>query len=155
MCVSKLTLIGSDNSLSPGWRQAIISINAGILLIWPLGTNFSENVIGIQIFALKKMHLKMSFTKWHPFCLGLNCVDLKLDMKLWMTTSVLNPWWSLSPTQKTFYMEMEVLQYSPLTHLPLDKMAAISQTISSDAFLWIKSLVFWSKFQRSLFWKVL
>ena len=32
-CVSKLTIIGSDNGLSPGRRQAIIWTNAGILLI--------------------------------------------------------------------------------------------------------------------------
>ena len=30
-----------------------------------------------------------------------------------------------------------------LTHLPLDKMATISQTILSDAFSWMKSFVFW------------
>ena len=35
-------IIGADNGLSPGWCQAIIWTNAGILLIWPLGTNFSE-----------------------------------------------------------------------------------------------------------------
>ena len=29
-----------------------------------------------------------------------------------------------------------------LTHLPLDKMAAISQTIFSDAFSWMKFLYF-------------
>ena len=33
ICVSKLTIIGSDNGLSPGLRQAIIWTNAGILLI--------------------------------------------------------------------------------------------------------------------------
>ena len=33
ICVSKLTIIGSDNGLSPGRRQAIIWTNAGILLI--------------------------------------------------------------------------------------------------------------------------
>ena len=42
ICVVKLTIIGSDNGLSPGRRQAIIWTNAGILLIGPLGTNFSE-----------------------------------------------------------------------------------------------------------------
>ena len=31
---------------------------------------------------------------------------------------------------------------SELTHLPLDKMAAILQVIFSDAFLWTKSFVF-------------
>ena len=45
-CVSKLTTIGSDNGLSPGRRQAIIWTIAGILLIGPLGTNFSEILIG-------------------------------------------------------------------------------------------------------------
>ena len=43
ICVSKLTIIGSDNGLSPGQHQAIIWTNAGILLIGPLGTNFNEN----------------------------------------------------------------------------------------------------------------
>ena len=40
--VSKLTIIGSDNDLSPGRRQAIIWTNDGILLIRTLLTNFSE-----------------------------------------------------------------------------------------------------------------
>ena len=45
ICVGKLTIIGPDNGLSPGRRQAIIWTNAGILLIGPLGTNFSEMII--------------------------------------------------------------------------------------------------------------
>ena len=65
--VGKLTIIGSDNGLSPGRRQAIIWTIAGILLIGPLGTNFCENLIGIQTFSFKKMHLKMSSAKWRPF----------------------------------------------------------------------------------------
>ena len=72
ICVSKLTIIASDNGLSPGRRQAIIWTSAGILLIGPLWTNFSEILIGIQAFSFKKMYLKMSCAKWRPFCLGLN-----------------------------------------------------------------------------------
>ena len=72
ICVGNLTIIGPDNGLSPGRRQAIIWTNAGILLIGPWGTNFSEILIGIQTFSVKKMHLKMSSAKWRPFCLGLN-----------------------------------------------------------------------------------
>ena len=34
--VNKSTIIGLDNGLSPGRRQAIIWTNAGILFIWPL-----------------------------------------------------------------------------------------------------------------------
>ena len=63
---------GSNDGLSPGRRQAIIWINAGILLIGPLGTNFLKILIGIQTFSFKKMHLKTSSAKWRPFCLGLH-----------------------------------------------------------------------------------
>ena len=72
ICVSKLTIIGSDNGLSRGRRQAIIWTSAGILLIGSLGTNISEILIRIQTFSFKKMLLKMSSAKWRPFCLGLN-----------------------------------------------------------------------------------
>ena len=71
ICIGKLTINGSNNGLSPGRREAIISTNAGILLFGPLGTIFSEILIGIQNFSFK-MHLKMSSAKWLPFCLGLN-----------------------------------------------------------------------------------
>ena len=70
--VGKSTIIGSDNGISHGRHQAIIWTNAGILLIEPLGTNFSEILIEIDTFSFKKMHLKMSSAKWRPFCLGLN-----------------------------------------------------------------------------------
>ena len=72
MCLSKLTIIGSDNVLSPGRHQAIIRTNAGILLIGPLGTNFSEMLIRTLTFSLKKTRLKVSSAKWRPFCLSLN-----------------------------------------------------------------------------------
>ena len=65
--VGKLTIIGSDNGLSPGRRQAIIWANAGILLIGPLGTKFSEMFTEIYTFSFKKMHLKMSSAKWRLF----------------------------------------------------------------------------------------
>ena len=60
MYVSKLTIIGSDNGLSPGQRQAIIRTNAEILLIGPYNnynnptTNFSAISNGIHIFSSKK-----------------------------------------------------------------------------------------------------
>ena len=73
ICVGELTIIGLDNGLSPGWRQAIIWTNAGILLIWPLGTNFSEILIEIDTFSFKKMHLKMSSGKWRPFVSASMC----------------------------------------------------------------------------------
>ena len=73
ICVSKLSILASDNGLSPGRRQAIIWTNAGILLIGPLGTNFSEILIAINTFSFKKMHFKMSSGKWRPFISASMC----------------------------------------------------------------------------------
>ena len=76
ICVSEIIIIGSDNGLSPGRRQAIIWTNAGILLIGPLGIHFSEILIEFNTVSFNKMHLKMSSTKWRLFRLGLNVLNL-------------------------------------------------------------------------------
>ena len=78
ICVRKLIIIGSDNGLSPGQHQAIIWNNAGMMLIVPLGTNFSEILIEIITISFKKMRLKVSSAKWRPFCLGLNVSTMAL-----------------------------------------------------------------------------
>ena len=91
ICASKLTIIGEDNGLSPGRRQAIIWTNAGISLIVPLGTNFSENIIEIFTFSFKNMHLKMSSEKW-LFCLGSNVLKLSHISKMGPWMSVCIPW---------------------------------------------------------------
>ena len=65
-------LVGSDNGLSPGRRQSIIWTNDRMLLIGPLGTNFSEVLIKIYTFSFKKTLLKMLYGKWRPYFLGLN-----------------------------------------------------------------------------------
>ena len=72
ICISKLIIIGSDNGLLPGRCHAIIWTNVGVLLIGPLGTNFSEMLIEIEAFSFKKIHLKMSSGKWRPSSLNLN-----------------------------------------------------------------------------------
>ena len=93
ICVSKLTIIGPDNGLSPGRRQTIVWTNAGILLIGPLVTNFSEILIKIHTFLFKKMHFKMSSGKLRPFCLGLDVLTTtkrrisKLCLQFIMTSS--------------------------------------------------------------------
>ena len=83
ICVSKLSINGSDNGLAPRRRQAIIWTNNGILLIGPLGTNFSEILIKMYTFSFKKMHLKILSGKWRPFCLGLNVLSRKLSLLTW------------------------------------------------------------------------
>ena len=72
ICFNDITIIGSDNGLSPGQCQAITWTNVRILLIGPLGTNFSEMLIEIHTFLFKKVNLKMLSGKWGPFCLDLN-----------------------------------------------------------------------------------
>ena len=66
ICVSEVTIICSDNGLAP--------TNTGILLIWPLATNFSEISVEIHIFSLKKMDMQMSPSKCRPLCLGLSVI---------------------------------------------------------------------------------
>ena len=76
ICVGDLTIIGSDNGLSPGRHQAIIWTSAELLLNGTLGTNLTEILIKIITFSFKKMHLKVSSAKWRPFCL---CPDVLID----------------------------------------------------------------------------
>ena len=77
-CVSRPQLINSlrqsDANMSPGRRQAIIWINAGIVLTGSLGTNFSEIWIEIYTFSFKKMNLKMPSAS----CLGLNMLTTRI-----------------------------------------------------------------------------
>ena len=74
ICVSSQIFIGSDNSFSPGRRQAIIWPNAELLLIRTLGTNFSEmfnrnSNIFIQENVFENVVCEMS-----SICLGLDVI---------------------------------------------------------------------------------
>ena len=75
ICVSNLTIIGSDNGLSPGRRQAIIWTNAGILLIEPLGANFSEILIKMLFFFIQENAFESVVWKRRPSWLGLNVLN--------------------------------------------------------------------------------
>ena len=72
ICISNLSIIHSDNGLSPGQCRDIIWTNAGTMLIGKLGTNFNEIISKTHKFSFKKMHLKILSVKWQPFCFGLN-----------------------------------------------------------------------------------
>ena len=73
ICVSKLTIIVSDNGLSPDRGQAIIWTNAGLLLIGPLGTHFNEILVEILAFSFKKMRLEVLSAKRRPFVSASMC----------------------------------------------------------------------------------
>ena len=114
-CISKLTTIGSNNGLSPGWHKAIILTNNGILLIGPLGKNFSEILIKIYRFSFKKMHLKMSSGKWRPFCLGLNVLKPTI-----LAMSIDNPIIQCHLSYQTHHKPVQCLHVSSPSrwHLP-------------------------------------
>ena len=90
ICVIKQTIIGSDNGLSPGRRQAIIWTNDGILLIGALGAKFNEILVGIHTFSFKEMHLKMSSGKWWPFCLGLNGLTSTIILRIYIAICIIH-----------------------------------------------------------------
>ena len=77
ICVSKIIIIGSDNGLSSGRRQAIIWTNARILLNGYWGTNFSEILIEISSFSFEKMHLKMLSGKMVAILSRPQCVNMQ------------------------------------------------------------------------------
>ena len=105
ICVSKQTIIGSVNGLSPGRCQAIIWTNAGILLIGLLETNFSEILIEMRIFSFKKMGLnvvcEMATILSRPQCVnrkGIDLVDMEYSIAsngrvLWMKNRKINDSW--------------------------------------------------------------
>ena len=104
ICVGKTTIIGSDNGLSRGWRQAIIWTNAGILLLRPLGTHFNELLIEILAFSFMKMRLKVSSAKWRPYCLGLNVLK-----KLYLKMSSAGWYWRWAENRNTWNLHFELL----------------------------------------------
>ena len=106
--IDNLTIIGPDNGLSLGRRQAIIWTNAGILLIGPWGTNFSEILIGIQTCSFKKMHLKMASAKWRPFCLGPNVLRY--------ICKTVNRW--MPETHMWVHISINAMYYSGLGSIP-------------------------------------
>ena len=84
LCISKLIIIGSDKGLSPSQPQAIIWTNAGILLIEPLETNFSEIYIKIHTSSFKKIAFENTVWKMSAILSWRQCINRTTD------------WWGLS-----------------------------------------------------------
>ena len=57
ICVSRLSIFGSDNGLSPGRWQVQIWTSAGILLIGQLGPYFIEILVEISTFSFQKIYI--------------------------------------------------------------------------------------------------
>ena len=109
--VSKLTIIASDNGLSPGRHQAIIWNNAGILSIGLLGTKFIEILIKILTYYFKEMRMEVSSAKWRPFCLGLNVLT-------WSVLCLLITCWLKEPGYQLYYVLLRAPLYTTVCSLP-------------------------------------
>ena len=138
LCGGNLTIIGSDNGLSPGRRQALIWTNAGILLIEPIGTNFNEIFIEIHVISFKKIYSKMSFGKWRPFCLGLNVLSC-WEKSIWFRKHETSLRWCGDTVMlATWSKHDDVIKWK---HFPRNwsfvrEIRWISRTKASDAELW-------------------
>ena len=129
ICVNELTIIGSDNGLLPDRRQAIVSNNAGFLLIGPLGTNFIEISIGIQTFSLKKCTWTCSLRNGVHFFLGLNVLNHFSNWGPWRNGPHFDIWPSgsimyflvvlLSQFIINLHFEIIFLKWRSLCHRPM------------------------------------
>ena len=103
VCFSKLIMIGSDNGLSPGRRQAILWTNAGILLIGPVGINFSEIFNrNLYIFnsenACENVVRKLATIFSRPQCVNGMRQMLWFQLsswQLWDRIATIMEWWCL------------------------------------------------------------
>ena len=66
ICVSDLNIIGSDNGLSPGRRQAIIWTNAGILKTWILGKDNNAWCLLIYTLSIPWWSCSVSLSSLEP-----------------------------------------------------------------------------------------
>ena len=73
ICVRNLTIISSDNGLSPGRRQSIAW--AGIMLIVPTRIKFQWDFNRNPYILIRKIHLKMSSVYGRPYCSDLSVLS--------------------------------------------------------------------------------
>ena len=76
--ISNITIIGSDNCLSPGWHQCWIIVNSNHI------TNFSETISEIHRFSFEKIHSKISSVKGRPVCLSFNVLTFKYQSDVYI-----------------------------------------------------------------------
>ena len=107
ICVGNLTIIGSDDGLSPGRHQAIIWTSAGILLIEPLGTNSSEILIRFHTFSVQKIHLKICQMTTISIFRGINALKVLWKFLL-VDCSSCFPTTNLHEKTKVFYQALHI-----------------------------------------------
>ena len=123
ICVGKLSILASDNGLSPGRRQAIIWTNAGILLIGPLGTNFSEILIEINYIFIQENAFENVVWKMAAICLGLNVLTHSGLVLPYGSTDVGQHWlsWWLTAWPSHYWNQCWLIVRDVLWHSPENK----------------------------------
>ena len=130
--------INSINRLYFAWYYWRISIQQWLSKIWPFFDKWCENYTITPFLTPGLLFL------WNLLHRQSKCL---LIFYLW---HLMHHRLAQIPVSKT--PDLPTLTH--LTHLPLDKMAAILQTIFSDAFSWLKGIVFLLKFHSSLLLRV-
>ena len=113
ICVSKITIIGSDNGLSPCRRQAIICTNAEILLIRPLATNFSEiSIKFIYFHLLENVVWQMAAMLSQPQCVN-SCSMYQTAMSLIdvVQTPIFTNTWTTSEYVLWYQWQFDIYTY--------------------------------------------
>ena len=95
ICVGYLTIIGSDNGLSPDRRQAITWTNAGILLFRPFETNFSEILIKIRNIFIQGNALENFVCETAGILSRPQCVKMDPGCSLSQAPTWCGPWLTL------------------------------------------------------------
>ena len=177
ICVTYLTIIVSDNGLSPSRHQAIIWTNDGILLIRPLGTNFSEilieiHKISIQENAFENIVCEMTAILSRPQCVkcwSCTCMNLVINS----FTIILTPDGARSSTGLGLIGEWNIVVPKLLPLLKIMNMCSLlnhtyfnplrprqnghhftEDTFKMNAFSWMKMFEIQLKFHWSLFLRV-
>ena len=112
ICFRKLTIIGSDNGLSPGRRPAIIWTNTEYCQLDPWEQTSVKFSVKFIYF-----HWENAFEnvvhKWRPFCFGLNVLsNMGLMMMMMMTMKM--RWWSTCGASWTVSLAKYISPHRPI-----------------------------------------
>ena len=80
--VGKITIIGSNNRLSPGRHLVIIWINVGISLIGPLRTKFSEILIFVQENVFKNVTCELASILFPSQCVKFRILLINICIRI-------------------------------------------------------------------------
>ena len=144
ICFSKLTIIGSDNGLSPSRCQAIMWCSAGMLLIWNLAVKSWTKFIHVHI---RKCIWKCCLRNCDNFAWISRCYH----RTYFITWCVINVFGEDKCPKGIAQHVLKICSFVDiLTHWGRDEMD-ISETTFSNVFSSIKMFEFRLQFYWSLF----